>query len=143
MANASRKIEFNENHRRAISILMRGTERACDRILEWLERPSTLMTEVRDDLTSAERAELRKLVAELREEVHGFAAKAALDRSPASRRRSVAAILSTALIDLQEVRDSELKGYGRLPADEKRVLNEQIQRMVPLLERMLHVVESE
>jgi Ni,Fe-hydrogenase III large subunit len=113
MANAPRKIEFNENHRRAISIVMRGTERSCDRILEWLERPSSLMTEVRDDLTSAERAELRKLVADLREEVHGFAAKAALDRSPASRRRSVAAILSTALIDLQEVRDSELKGYGR------------------------------
>lgn len=143
MTDDSHKIELSENHRRAISVLMRGTERACDGILEWLKRPSKLLTEIRDDLTGAQQAQLRELVAQLREEVHGFVAKAALDRSAASRRRSVAAILSATLIDLEEVRDSELKGYGRLPAEAKRVLNEHIQRMVSLLEQMLHVVEGE
>lgn len=143
MPDNTRKIEFSENHRRAISVLMRGTERACDGILEWLERRSKLMTEIRDDLTDAQQAQLRELVAKLRGEVDGFVRNAVLDRASASRRRSVAAIVSAALIDLQEVRDSELKGYGRLPADAKSVINEYLQRMLSLLERMLHVAERQ
>lgn len=38
MSEGSAKIEFGENHRRVVSVLMRGTERACDEVVACLGR---------------------------------------------------------------------------------------------------------
>jgi hypothetical protein len=66
-----------------------------------------------------------------------------LDRRRVSRSRSVAAMVSTALIDLQEVQGSGLKGYGRMAEDAKLIFDGSIRRMAALLEKMLPIVEAE
>ena len=142
MSESAGKIHLGENHRLAASVVFRGTERACDSTIEWLEKPSSLMNELRDDVTLAEQMQLRKLAAALKEEVHRLASKVELDRSHTSRRRAIAAILSAALIDLQETQDSQLKGYGVLAPDAKKALNEGMVRMVSLLARMLAIAEG-
>ena len=143
MSNALRKIELGENHRRVISVLMRGTEGACDEMIEWLDRSSSALVEVRADLELEQQARLRELAARVKAQVQEFTSKVSLDKRRISRRRSVAAIVSAALIDLQEVQASGLKGYGRMPEDPKPVLEESIHRMVALLEQMLHIAEAE
>ena len=136
------KIQLSDNHRLAASVLFRGTERACESAIEWLEKPATKMNELRDDVSTEEQAELRKLAEQLRLEIELLGSKMQLDRSHSSRRRSIAAVLSAALIDLQETQDSQFKGYGVLAPDAKRVLNESIARMAALLQKMLAVAES-
>jgi hypothetical protein len=143
MPNPWPKIELGENRRRAVSVLMRGTARACDEVEEWVARPSSVLTEVRADLTPHQETRLRELAAELKAEVGEFSTQVVLDKKTESRRRSIAAIVSTALTDLQEAEASGLQGYGPLSQDAKAVLNESIRRMAALLEQMLHIVEFE
>jgi hypothetical protein len=52
-------------------------------------------------------------------------------------------MVSTALIDLQEVQASGLKGYGWMAADAKLIFDGSICRMAALLEKMLPIVEAE
>ena len=63
MSEGSAKIEFGENHRRVVSVLMRGTERACDEVVACLGPRSAVLAEVRDDLTSEAKVQLRDLAA--------------------------------------------------------------------------------
>lgn len=141
MADDAAKIEFDENHRRVISVLMRGTERACDALVEWLDYRSTMLAEVHDDLAPGTKAELRALAAELKGEVLAFSRQASLQKKQSSIRRSIAAIVSASLIDLQEAQSSGLRGYGPLGERERNALDESIARMIALLEEMLRVVE--
>lgn len=141
MADDAAKIEFDENHRRVISVLMRGTERACDSLVEWLDHRSTLLAEVRDDLAPDTKAELRALAGELKDQVLAFSRQTTLEKKQSSVRRSIAAIVSAALIDLQEAQNSGLRGYGPLGERERNALDESIARMIALLEEMLRVVE--
>lgn len=142
VSNTPEKIPMGENHRLAASVVFRGTERACDSTMEWLDRPSSLLNELRDDITPEEQAQLRKLAGALKEEIKRLAAKVELDRSRSSRRRSIAAILSAALVDLQETQDSQLKGYGVLSPEAKKVLFDGMSRMTSLLEKMLAIAEG-
>lgn len=141
MTEHARKLELNENHRRAVSVLIRGTERACDGVLDWLDRPSNQTIEVRDDLSADDQAQMRELAANLREEIRRFIAGISIDKGRASRRRSIAALLSSALIDLEEVHDSALRGYGTLTPEAKAALNEALVRMMGILQQMLQVAE--
>ncbi|HUJ31207.1 MAG TPA: hypothetical protein VLY23_08005 [Candidatus Acidoferrum sp.] len=143
MSNPLRRIELGENHRRAVSVLMRGTEQACKEVEEWLERTSGALTEVREDVPPEQEARLRELTARLRAEVQEFSGKVTLDKRRMSRRRSIAAIVCAALIDLEEVQDSGLKGYGKMSEEAKEVLNEYVVRMLDLLEQMLHIAEAQ
>jgi hypothetical protein len=142
MSEHSRTVEFGGNHRRVISVLMRGTARACDEVLEWLERRSTALAEVRDDLTAQQHARLRRLAAELKGQVVEFSRRTALDKQESSVRRSIAAIVSAALVDLEEVQNSSLRGYGPLTHHQKQVLEEHLEGMAKVLEEMLQIAEA-
>ncbi|MGH9736874.1 MAG: hypothetical protein ACRD8A_20075 [Candidatus Acidiferrales bacterium] len=72
-----------------------------------------------------------------------FSRHAVLEKKQSSIRRSIAAIVSAALIDLQEAQNSGLRGYGLLGDRERQALDECISRMIDLLERMLRVVEHQ
>lgn len=143
MPDDSAKIEFGENHRRVVSVLMRGTERACDEVVARLNPHSTVLAEVRDDLTPEAKAKLRNLARQLKEHVLAFSGEAALDKNQSSTRRSVAAIISAALIDLQEVQNSGLRGYGPLGDHEKHALDDRVHSMIALLHEMLRIAEHE
>jgi len=142
MPNRPEKMDLGENHRRAVSVLMRGLERACDDAVALLEYPSNLLMEVKYDVTPSQDRDLRALFARLKKEIQNFAAKMELEKVTMSRCRSIAAIASAALIDLQEVEDSGLKGYGPLPKDAERMLAEQAGRMAKILQEILHVAED-
>jgi hypothetical protein len=143
MAGRPAKIEFGENHRRVISVLMRGTERACDAVVEWLDRRPTILADVRDDLTPEAQKRLRTLAGQLKGEVLAFSREAALDKKESSIRRSIAAIVSATLIDLQEIQNSGLRGYGPLGDREKKALDDRVRRMITLLHEMLRIAEAE
>jgi len=135
------KILLGENHRLAVSVVIRGTERACECVLEMLERRGTLMNELREDIAPEEQAGLRELAGELKEEIRKLGEKIELEKNQTSRRRTIAALLSAALIDLQETEDSGLRGYGELSPQAKKTLYESIDRMTALLEEMLAIAE--
>lgn len=143
MAGESSRIDFGENHRRVISVLMRGTERACDEVVEWLDRRSTILADVRGNFSPEAQQRLRDLAGQLKAEVLAFSREAALDKKESSIRRSIAAIVSAALIDLQEVQNSGLRGYGPLGEREKQAFDNRVLRMITLLHEMLHIAERE
>lgn len=142
MPEGMKKISLGDNHRLAASVLFRGTERACDATIEWLEKPSSLLHELRDDVSAADEAHLRKLAASLKDEIKRMAASIELEPAHASRRRGIAAILSAALIDIQETQDSQWKGYGVMSAEAKKTLNDGMARMAALLQKMLAIAEA-
>jgi hypothetical protein len=142
MLEGMKKISLGDNHRLAASILFRGTERACDATIEWLEKPSSLLHVLRDDISPADEAHLRRLAASLKDEIKRMAASVELEPAHTSRRRAIAAILSTGLIDLQETQDSQWRGYGVLSAEAKKALNDGMARMAALLEKMLAIAEA-
>jgi hypothetical protein len=141
MTDGAQKILLGENHRLAVSVVVRGTERACESMLETLDRGPSQMNELRNDILPEERTKLRELATALQEEIHRLAGKVELEKSRTSRRRAIAAVLSAALIDLQETQDSGLKGYGEISAEAKRTLDEGFGRMMKLLEKMLAIAE--
>lgn len=143
MSEGSAKIEFGENHRRVVSVLMRGTESACDEVVACLDPRSAVLAEVRDDLTSEAKVQLRDLAGQLKAQVLAFSREAALDKKQSSIRRSVAATVSAALIDLQDAQNSGLRGYGQLDNREKQILDARIHSMIALLRQMLRIAEHE
>ncbi len=122
---------------------MRGTERACDEVVEWLDRRSTALAEVRDDLTPEQHARLPRLAGELKNQLVEFSRKVALDKRESSVRRSIAAIVSAALVDLEEVQNSSLSGYGPLGEGAKQLLDQYVSGMAAVLGQMLHIAEDE
>jgi hypothetical protein len=102
MPISGEKLQLNENHRRVISILLRRVEKTCDGVLDWLDRKPGLLNRLRDDLTSEQQAQFQELINRLYKEIRRFDSEVALDPAVKSRRRAIAALLSTAQIDLEE-----------------------------------------
>ncbi len=143
MASAGNKIELDENHRRVVSVLLRQVEKACEGVLEWLDREPGLLNRLRDDLSVSQRERLRELTGRLREEVYRFESEVTLSPAIQSRKRAIAALLSSTQIDLEEGKSPGLRGYGRLPEEVERELDTKLDRLLLVLEVMSTVVDRE
>jgi Ni,Fe-hydrogenase III large subunit len=97
---------------------------------------------VEDDVAPEQSRKLRELVEKLRVEVERVEAEITLDTAVRSRKRSIAARISSAIIDLEEVGGSGLRGYGEVPKEIEQALAGKFARLISVLQEMERIAES-
>lgn len=139
----SAKLELGENHRRVVSVLLRGVERACDEIEAALDDSDCVLYRVSGDISLEQQQSLRKMAERVRSEIARIASQIELDVSVHSRRRRIAALLSTSIVNLEESTPDKLRGYGELSAEAKSRLETDFTRLLALLNEMESALEKE
>ncbi len=141
MPDASEKLRLGENHRRVVSAVLRRVEATCSEVTAWLERCSGLLQHLRDDISPGQAQELRSLAARLRAEVARVHEEVILDLGEQSRARGIAAAISLARVEVEEVMTPGLRGYGHLHREIEAALDVRFARLPDCLETMSDVVE--
>ena len=138
----SEKLQLGENHRRAVSVLLRGLERMCDEIESALVEAPGVLRRVKDDLSAAQGMALRKMSGRVRGEIRRLNLEIELEPGVRSRQRTIRAILSVNIINLEESGSERLRGYGVLSKEAAAQLDGEFNRLIALLEEMEAVVEQ-
>lgn len=136
------KLKLGENHRRVVSVLFRGLEQACDEIEAMFRESPGALHQLHDDLTSKQRSALREMTGRVRGEIQRLASEIELDTSIRSQRRTVLALLSSCIVNLEEFEPKKLRGYGSMSPEVEARLSGEFQRLIELLERMAAIVEE-
>lgn len=136
------KLKLGENHRRVVSVLLRGLEQTCDEIEATFRESPGALHHVHDDLSSAQRAALHKMTERVRGEIHRLASEIELDVSIRSQRRTILALLSACIVNVEESEPKKLRGYGAMSPEVEVRLNREFRRLIELLERMAAIVEE-
>lgn len=136
------KLELGENHRRVVSVLMRGVEQMCSEVDASLEESSGILQRMLDDVSRTQKKELRSMTVSIRAEVARVASEIELDTGVLSRRRKIAALISASIVNVEESDPQKLRGYGPLSDLAMRRLQEEFSRLHTLLEQMAAIVEE-
>lgn len=138
----SEKLKLGENHRRVVSVLLRGLEQMCDEIEARLEEAPGVLRQVKSDLSAAQGAALREMTARVREEIRRLNTEIELDAAIRSPRRAILALLSASIVNLEESDSKRLRGYGPLASEAAVRLDDEVSRLVALLEEMTTIAEG-
>ena len=142
MSSRPEVLKLSRNHRRVLSVVLRNLERTCDGVTEWVEKGSGILQEVVDDLSASQKERLRTLSEDLRGEVRRLDSQITLDHSQQSRRAALVALLSAAIVELEDSDSARLVGYGALaPATQTRIDSE-LARLIAALDEMLRIVST-
>ena len=139
----SAKLKLGENHRRVVSVLLRGVERACDEIEAALADSGGLLHRVSADLTVDQQSSLRQMAERVRSELARITSQIELDVSVHSQRRRILALLSSSIVNLEESTPARLGGYGDLSAEAKSRLAAEFGRLLALLNGMESALERD
>lgn len=139
---AAGKVVLDENHRRVVSVALRGVEKMCDAIVQVLDRTPGLLEGIQDDLGPRDAPEIRKLAERTREELRRISMEVELDRAHQSRRRSIVALLSATRIDVEEVKSPTLRGYGPIAPETEEAIDALMERLLVLVNAMSRVAEN-
>lgn len=137
----SAKLKLGENHRRVVSVLLRGVERACDEIEAALADSDGLLHRVSADLTVDQQSSLRQMAERVRSELARITSQIELDVSVHSQRRRILALLSSSIVNLEESTPAKLGGYGDLSAEAESRLETEFARLLALLNEMESALE--
>lgn len=137
----SAKLKLGENHRRVVSVLLRGVERACDEIEAALADSDGLLHRVSADLTVNQQSSLRQMAKRVRSELARITSQIELDVSVHSQRRRILALLSSSIVNLEESTPAKLGGYGDLSAEAESRLETEFARLLALLNEMESALE--
>jgi hypothetical protein len=107
---------MESSHHRVLSIRLRGLERHCNEILEWMNGPvvSSTLEERTNDLRPDEKEKVGEVVLRIKEEIRRLAAEMELERSTLDIRRAISSLASAMWVDLEETKSDSLKGYGKV-----------------------------
>ena len=136
------KLKLGENHRRVVSVLLRGLEQACDEIEAAFRETPGLLDRIHDDLSADQRERLREMVRRVRSEIRRLAGEIELDASSRSQRRTILALLSASIINLEESDPKKLRGYGPMSPQAEARLSSEIQLLIEMFEQMSAIVEQ-
>lgn len=136
------KLELGENHRRVVSVLLRGIDRMCSEVEASLEESGGILQRVADDVSRLQKKELRQVTLRVRAEIGRVASEIALDTGVVSIRRKVSALISAGIVNIEESDPQKLRGYGPLSDLAMTRLQEEFARLHELLERMAAVLEE-
>ncbi|HLJ42126.1 MAG TPA: hypothetical protein VKT50_11620 [Candidatus Acidoferrales bacterium] len=139
----SEKLKLGENHRRVVSVLLRGLEQMCDEIEARLAEVPGVLRQVKSDLSHAQSAALREMTARVREEIRRLNTEIELDAAVRSPRRAILALLSASIVNLEESDSKRLRGYGPLASEAAARLDDELSRLVALLEEMTTTAEGD
>lgn len=138
----SEKLKLGENHRRVVSVLLRGLEQMCDEIEARLAEVPGVLRQVKSDVSPAQIAALRKMAARVREEIRRLNTEIELDAAVRSPRRAILALLSASIVNLEESDSRRLGGYGPLARESAIRLDAEFGRLIVLLEEMTTIAEE-
>jgi NAD(P)-dependent dehydrogenase (short-subunit alcohol dehydrogenase family) len=137
------KLKLGENHRRVVSVLLRGVERACDEIEAALADSDGLLHRVSADLTVDQQSSLRQMAERVRSELARITSQIELDVSVHSQRRRILALLSSSIVNLEESTPAKLGGYGELSPEAESRLETEFARLLALLNEMESTLERD
>lgn len=139
----SAKLKLGENHRRVVSVLLRGVERACDEIEAALADSDGLLHRVSADLTVDQQSSLRQMAERVRSELARITSQIELDVSVHSQRRRILALLSSSIVNLEESTPAKLGGYGELSPEAESRLETEFAHLLALLNEMESALERD
>jgi hypothetical protein len=137
---ARHKLKLGENHRRAMSVCLRQVEQMCESVEMWLSRRASLFVQVADDVSPDQRARVREILREVREECRQADAEMELDHKVQSRRGAILALLSVHWADLEDRKAEKLRGYGRLSDEAAVRIDARMDRLIALVSDMAGVL---
>jgi hypothetical protein len=133
---------MTESHLRRLSVTMRGLEDALLDIEAALaDPPNLIMTIYEDQVPHAVRAEIRERILQTREEIRVVRDRYGLDSQVVSNRRRISTKLVIQSIDLTEATSRYLRAYGEVPKDERRPLDDQIGKMISLVDGLNKLIQ--
>ncbi|HEV2617201.1 MAG TPA: hypothetical protein VGU63_11400 [Candidatus Acidoferrales bacterium] len=138
----AQKLKLGENHRRVVSVLLRGLEQMCDEIEARLAEVPGVLRQVKSDVSPAQNTALREMTARVREEIRRLSTEIELDAAVRSPRRAILALLSASIVNLEESNSKRLGGYGALARESAARLDEEFSRLIVLLEEMTTIAEE-
>ncbi|HEV2289754.1 MAG TPA: hypothetical protein VGR81_12460 [Candidatus Acidoferrales bacterium] len=137
----SEKLKLSENHKRVVSVLLRGIEATCDEVEATLDETTGVMRMVSDDLSTEQGKTLRRMSEAVRSEIRRITSEIELDLATNSRRRRIRALVSSAIINLEESDPKKLRGYGFLAEEAVKHLENEFAKLLTMLDEMAEVVE--
>jgi hypothetical protein len=141
-AAMTEKLQLGENHRRVVSVLMRGIDQMCGEVDAALEESSGILQRVLDDVSRTQKKELCNMTRSIRAEIGRVASDIELDTGVLSKRRKVSALISSSIVNVEESDPQKLRGYGPLSDSAVKRLQEEFGRLHTMLERMAAVLEE-
>lgn len=141
MAADRQKLRLSENHRRVVSVLLRGVEQTCHAVAGWLDKKPGVLIGLENDLSPQQCQRLCALVDQLQAEIRRLSGAIDLQRSAESPRRSIHALISAMRVEIEERKSPRLKGYGPLDDVAAAVLDAELDRLLELFEKMAEVVK--
>lgn len=137
----SEKLKLGENHRRVVSVLLRGIEATCDEVEATLDETAGVMRRVSDDLSTEQSKALRRMSEAVRMEIRRISSEIELDPAMNSRRRRIRALVSSAIVNLEESDPKKLRGYGHLAEEAVKRLENEFAKLLKMLDEMAEAVE--
>jgi hypothetical protein len=134
---------LNENHRRVLSTVLMRLELATWRLEERLKDgpPNLVLTYYSGMLDENQRAELLRLITQIRQKIAQLARDYGLEAREDDLARTVMAEFSLLWSDLEDTRPHKLRNYGELHPHARDILGPQIQELIDLvlaIERAVH-----
>ena len=117
--------ELSDNHRRSISVILHLLDKELCQWEQWIAHPPApgVMYQQQDNLSAAEKAELRRRINRLREEI--LRVRSDLELNPATPSTTNLMVGQANLLweMLAELNSSSLRGYGDVPVTLERYLD--------------------
>lgn len=127
---------LSENHRRVLSTTLMRIELAVWRLEERITRetpPALALTRFTDTLDAHQRAELLRLIAQVRQHITQLTQDYGLEARQDDLTRTIMAEFSLLWSDLEDTRPKKLRNYGELHPRAIEQLDPQIQQLISLV----------
>jgi hypothetical protein len=127
---------LSENHRRVLSTTLMRIELAVWRLEERITRenpPALTLTRFTDTLDARQRAELLRLIAQVRQHITQLTQEYGLEAREDDLTRTIMAEFSLLWSDLEDTRPKKLRNYGELHPHAIEQLGPQIQQLISLV----------
>jgi hypothetical protein len=136
------KVELSENHRRVLSVVLRGLDQMCGEAQDCLDNRLGRLWPERMDLTAEQQEEVRRLAGRIRREIHRIAEGIEAEGEVLSAKAVIRALASAQIVQLEESDSSGLRGYGPLSGRAAAWLDTEVGHLKTLLGEMVRVVEG-
>ena len=134
---------MTESQLRRLTATMRGLEEGLDELAAALTQPiERTMTVFEDDVPAQVRSSMLETVGRLLVEIRRVRENYGLTPQIVSNRRRFVAKLSSLSIDLIEATSKYMKAYGEVPEQERGPLDDQIGKMIVLVEQLESLVSG-
>ena len=137
-----KKIQLPANHQRSLSVVARAIEESLNDIATRLQpnRSGNLLRQIEPSFTDEERSTILAAVEEIREALADLINTFDLTPSSVSEKQIVLAQSAHIWTLLEDSFSHKMKGYGEIPPDAARVLDDKIGSMLERVEQLSRAI---